>query len=110
MEKEYKLTSFSLDDREYFTLFTRKFRKRKKYQPKDPSELTAFIPGIIQKIYVEKGQEVRRGDPLLVLEAMKMKNDVFSPVNGIIKNILVKPGEVVKKDQLLFEFELLIQD
>ncbi len=107
MENENNLASFSLDDREYSTLLTLKFLKRKKYQLKDPSKLTAFIPGLIQKIYVEKGQKVRRGEPLLVLEAMKMKNDVFSPVNGIIKDILVKPGEVVKKNQILIQFELI---
>jgi biotin carboxyl carrier protein len=38
---------------------------------------------------------------------MKMKNDVFSPVNAIVKSVNVKVGEAVKKDQVLIEFDLL---
>lgn len=104
MEERKNLVEFTLDDTKYRTLLTRKFLKRKKYQPVDSSKLRAFIPGIIQKIYVEPGQEVRRGQPLLVLEAMKMKNDVFSPVDAKIKSINVKVGEAVAKDQILIEF------
>lgn len=106
MEDKRNLTEFTLDDTKYQTLLTRKYLKRKKYQPTDLSKLRAFIPGIVQKIYVEPGQEVRRGQPLLVLEAMKMKNDVFSPVDAKVKSINVKIGEAVAKDQVLIEFEL----
>jgi len=107
MEDKKELSILPLDDREYSTFLTKKFYQRKKYTSPDPTKLKAFIPGVIQKIYVEKGMEVKRGEPLLVLEAMKMKNDVFSPVNGIVKSINVKVGEAVKKDQVLIEFELV---
>jgi len=107
MEDKNEFPTLTLDDREYKTLLTKKFSRRKKYCAPDPTKLTAFIPGVIQKIYVEKGMEVKRGEPLLVLEAMKMKNDVFSPVNAIVKSINVEVGEAVKKDQVLIEFDLL---
>ncbi len=103
---ENELKKFTLDDRTYFTNLTKKFQKRKQYQYVDPSLLRAFIPGIIQKIYVSEGQEVERFTPLLVLEAMKMRNEVRSNVKGVVKKILVKEGDVVNKDQVLVEFVL----
>ncbi|MCX7908849.1 MAG: acetyl-CoA carboxylase biotin carboxyl carrier protein subunit [Ignavibacteria bacterium] len=104
--EDKNLTNFSLEDSNYITTITKKYQKRKRYQPQDLTKLRAFIPGIIQKIYVVRGQEVRRGQPILVLEAMKMKNDVFSPVDAKVKEIKVKVGEAVAKDQILVEFEL----
>ncbi len=106
MEHKDKLQGFILDDTKYFTLLTKKFQKRKKYQPSDYTKLRAFIPGVIQKIYVEPGQNVHKGQPLLVLEAMKMKNDVLSPIDAKVQSILVKVGDVVSKDQILIEFQI----
>lgn len=106
METQKKLVEFTLDDTPYLTTLTTKFSKRKKYQPKDLTKVRAFIPGVIQKVYVKIGDEVNKGQPLLVLEAMKMKNDVFSPIDAKVKSVLVKPGDVVAKDQILIEFEL----
>lgn len=105
MDEKKNFSEFILDETNYLTLLTKKFQRRKKYQPSDYSKLRAFIPGTIDKIYVETGQEVHKGQPLLVLEAMKMKNDVFSPMNGKVKSIKVKVGEVVIKDQILMELE-----
>ncbi|MEJ5285942.1 MAG: hypothetical protein CH6_4011 [Candidatus Kapaibacterium sp.] len=107
MEEKKDLVEFVLEDSKYLTKLTTKYHRRRKYQPTDLTKLRAFIPGVIQKIYVNPGDEVKKGQPLLVLEAMKMKNDVFSPVNAKIKSILVKPGEVVAKDQVLIEFDLI---
>lgn len=94
-----------LDDTKYQTHLTPKFQKRKKYIPKNPKLLTAFIPGIIRDIFVSKGQEVKEGDKLLVLEAMKMKNIIYSSVSGKIKEVAVSPNQMVVKDQVLVEFE-----
>jgi biotin carboxyl carrier protein len=44
------------------------------------------------------------GDKLLVLEAMKMRNDIISPLDGIIKDVYVKEGEKVNKEKILVEF------
>ncbi|MCX7880450.1 MAG: acetyl-CoA carboxylase biotin carboxyl carrier protein subunit [Ignavibacteria bacterium] len=103
-ERKEDFVEFQLLDGQFFTKIPRKYLRRKKFQMPDKSQLKAFIPGVIQNIYVQVGQKVRRGEPLLVLEAMKMKNDVNSPVEGKIKSINVKIGDVVKKDQVLIEF------
>lgn len=94
-----------VDDTSYETKLTPKFRRRKPYIPSDPKKIYAFIPGIINKINVYEGQKVNKGQSLLVLEAMKMKNDVNSPLDGRIKVIHVKVQNMVVKGQLLVEFE-----
>ena len=65
--------------------------------------VTAFIPGTIQRIMVREGQKVSMGTPLLILEAMKMRNEVLSPVDGSVKKIHVREGEMVPKSHLLVE-------
>lgn len=93
-----------VDDTEYETTYTKKFAKRKKYTAPDPRRITAFIPGLILKVSVVDGQMVKRGDSLLLLEAMKMENDLTAPLNGKIKKVHVAAGSQVSKGQLLLEF------
>lgn len=68
-------------------------------------EIKAPMPGLVVSIEVEKGQEVKEGDSVIVLEAMKMENVLKSPVNGIIKNIKAKQATTVDKNAVLIEFE-----
>ncbi|MGB9771565.1 MAG: acetyl-CoA carboxylase biotin carboxyl carrier protein subunit [Candidatus Kapaibacteriota bacterium] len=108
MENEKHLVEFKLEDTSYLTTLTKKYGRIKKYQPKDLSKVRAFIPGLIQKIYIKPGDEIKKGQPLFVLEAMKMRNDVFSPIDGKVKAVLVKSGDVVAKDQILVELDINI--
>ncbi len=94
-----------VDDTKYSTLHTTKFRRRSRYTPKDPKKLLAFIPGIIRVISVRPGQKVSRGQSLLILEAMKMKNDVTAPLDGTVRTVNVAVGDMVTKNHLLIEFE-----
>ena len=103
MSKE--LRSFVVDDAKYVTTYTTKFLKRKKYVANDPKKMPAFIPGIIKKIFIKPGDKVKRGQSILILEAMKMKNDVCSPMDGTIKAMHIQEGTMVAKNQLLVEFE-----
>ncbi len=95
----------TVDDAQYQTQFTKKFLNRKPYVAKDPKKILAHIPGVIQRIHVVKGQGVKWGDRLLVLEAMKMKNDVVAPLDGVIKAVHVRAGDMVARQQLLIEME-----
>ena len=61
--------------------------------------------GRIVQINVKPGQEVKKGQVVLVYEAMKMENDVTAPADGKVKRIFVKPDQVVGTDALLVEFE-----
>ncbi len=102
---EQKQNQLVIDDTVYETRLTHKFRHRKKYQAPNPKHLNAFIPGIIREIYVKPGQQIKEGDKILILEAMKMKNTLTSEVNGKIKDIKVSSGNMVTKNQLIIEFE-----
>lgn len=64
-------------------------------------ELRAPMPGKVLEVLVEKGQNVNEGDPMLVLEAMKMENVLRAAGEGCIGSILVSPGEAVEKDAVL---------
>jgi len=66
--------------------------------------LTAPMPGTVDSILVEVGQTVSKGDTLLVLEAMKMKNDLKSNTHGTIASIEVAPGQQVKFGETLITF------
>lgn len=104
---QQNFNDFIIDDTIYETKLTRKFRLRKKYEIPDPRKLKAFIPGIVREIFVSNGQFVKEGDKILILEAMKMKNNVTATCSGKIKEIKIKTGEMVVKNQLLIEFECL---
>lgn len=105
MVKEEHFKTLTIDETSYETRWTAKFARRKPYAAADPKKLLAFIPGVIQSIVVRPGQRVRRGDSLLVLEAMKMKNDVTAPHDGVIKAIPVSTGQMVAKGETMIEFE-----
>ena len=104
-KEELGFESFLLDDTVYKTLLTPKFLKRKPYEEKDPKKITAFIPGKIRKIYIKNGGKVKEGEKLLVLEAMKMNNTIFSPMKGTVKEIFVTVGMSVAKDTILIELD-----
>ena len=63
------------------------------------------MPGKIVSLQVEEGQEVQAGAVLLILEAMKMQNEITSPASGVIKKVHVKPGQNVEGKDVLVELE-----
>jgi len=105
-EKKPKLSTFTLDDASYETVLTRKFQRRQAWIPPEPDKLRAHIPGTILKVHTSPGKTVKRGEALLVLEAMKMANDMASPRDGTVKAVHVKEGDVVPKGQVLVELKL----
>ena len=72
---------------------------------KKVSDLKAPMPGLVLEVSVEGGQQVSKGDALLILEAMKMENVIKSPTDGVIKSISINKGETVEKNQLILNFE-----
>lgn len=67
-------------------------------------EIKAPMPGSILSIEVKKGDEVAKGNPLLILEAMKMENVIKSPGDGVIDAIHIVEKENVEKNQVLISF------
>jgi pyruvate carboxylase subunit B len=70
-----------------------------------PKTLRAPMPGLVVKIEAEEGQTVVRGQGLVIVEAMKMENELKADGDGQIGRILVEPGQAVEKDQVLVEFQ-----
>jgi biotin carboxyl carrier protein len=73
--------------------------------PAGPAPLTAPMPGLIVRVSVTAGDEVSAGEGLVVMEAMKMENELRAPVPGRVKAVLVKVGQAVEKGAVLIEME-----
>ena len=69
------------------------------------SDIKAPMPGLIHSIKVADGQQVSKGDPLLILEAMKMENMIKAPADGIVGKILVKQGQSVDKGMVMISMK-----
>jgi biotin carboxyl carrier protein len=67
--------------------------------------LKAPMPGLVVTISVEEGQEVKKGQVLLILESMKMQNELKSPRDGVVNRIKVKAGESVEQKQALLSVQ-----
>ena len=69
--------------------------------------LSAPMPGNVIRVLVKAGDEVSSGQPLLVMEAMKMEHTIVAPANGIVEEVLFQPGDLVQNDAKLVDFSLL---
>jgi pyruvate carboxylase subunit B len=67
----------------------------------DPCEIRAIIPGTILEVRVRKGQRVTREQVVILLEAMKMFNEIESGIDGLIDEVFVSPGDKVGKNQIM---------
>ncbi|HEX3880406.1 MAG TPA: pyruvate carboxylase [Bryobacteraceae bacterium] len=76
---------------------------REKADPARPGEIGAPMPGVISSVAVEANQRVNKGDPLVILEAMKMQSTVYAPLAGLVKRLAVEPGQHVETKDLLLE-------
>ncbi|MDN5349972.1 MAG: glutaconyl-CoA/methylmalonyl-CoA decarboxylase subunit gamma [Bacteroidales bacterium] len=70
-----------------------------------PSKVTAPLPGNIMQIFVKQGDHVKRGDKLLIYEAMKMENNLLAEKDGTIKSLNVHPGDSVLQGDVLLEMD-----
>ncbi len=89
----------------YKTILTSKFENRTTWIKPDEKKIFSSLPGTIVKVEVKKGDKVKYGQKLLVMEAMKMLNLVKSNQNGTIKAVYVKIGDNIPKNMLMLEFE-----
>ncbi len=67
--------------------------------------IKAPMPGMVLQVMVENGQKIKKGDSIVVLEAMKMENILKSPTDGIIKKIQVRTGDKVEKNQVMVNLD-----
>ncbi|MGG3842506.1 pyruvate carboxylase [Anoxybacillus kestanbolensis] len=76
---------------------------RAKADRNNPNHIAATMPGTVVKVLVEKGEKVKKGDHLMITEAMKMETTVQAPFSGIVKDIYVQGGDAIQTGDLLIE-------
>ncbi len=72
---------------------------------KDEGAVITSMPGNVKKVLVKEGDEVELGQPVIVLEAMKMENELEAPKSGKVKKVNVKEGASVEANAVLVEIE-----
>jgi acetyl/propionyl-CoA carboxylase alpha subunit len=74
-------------------------------QAKKGGDIKAPMPGLVLSVNVAPGQQIKTGDPLVILEAMKMENVLKANRDGVVKKIFVLKGDKVEKNQVMVSFE-----
>jgi len=74
-------------------------------RPVGPAKLVAPMPGLIVRVGVAQGDTVKAGQGLVVMEAMKMENELRAPAAGVISRVVVSPGATVEKGAVLLELD-----
>src|SRR4051812_4587845 len=80
-------------------------KAKPKADPNQPGQIGAPIPGVVSTVAVQLNQQVKKGDRLLVMEAMKMQSTVYAPTGGTVKVLNVQPGQQVEAKDLLLIIE-----
>lgn len=104
-ESKHNYKTLNIDGTRYKTILTQKFENRKRYTSPDDKKMISFLPGTIIKVFVKKGQKIKMGDNVMILEAMKIQNRIKSSGTGVIKSIKVKEGEKITKGIIILELE-----
>ncbi|MBK3516970.1 biotin/lipoyl-containing protein [Carboxylicivirga marina] len=104
-KKTEGLVDFAILSMKYKTKLTKKFENRVKYEDPNPNHIMSYIPGTICEVFVKEGQKVKEGESLLILEAMKMRNQITMPHTGKIKSIKVTTGDRIPKNHLMVVIE-----
>jgi biotin carboxyl carrier protein len=105
MSEEKEMKTLIIQGAKYTTTFTRKFEERTNWEAPNENLLYSFIPGTVIDIFVKPKEKVKEGQTLLLLEAMKMQNQVRMPFDGEIVKIYVKKNEVIPNRHLMIEIK-----
>jgi len=73
--------------------------------PLGPRPVRAPMPGMVVRVEIESGQSVTAGQGVVIIEAMKMENELKADAAGVVSRVLVAAGQAVEKGQVLVEFE-----
>ena len=72
--------------------------------PAGPQVLKAPMPGMVVRVLATPGQKVVEGTSLIVLEAMKMENELKASAPGVVEEVVIRPGDTVERGQILLRF------
>ena len=105
MTDKKELKNLVIEGVVYKTTYTWKFENRVKWETPNPNLIYSFIPGTIIDIFVKPRAKVKEGTTLLLLEAMKMQNQVRMPFDGEIVKIFVKINDTIPKRHLMIKIK-----
>ena len=105
-DNESVLKILNIEETKYKTNLTKKFENRIVWKKPDPSIVSSVIPGTISKIFIKEKDKLAKGDKLLILDAMKMKNTITVPFNCVVKKVHVEEGKSIPKGFVMVELTI----
>ena len=105
MEEQEKTQIIIVHSAKYQTTYNKKYENRKVWAEPNHNHINSYIPGTIVEVMVKEGQKVEAGASILILDAMKMYNDIKMPFAGRIAKINVTVGQKVPKNYTMIEIE-----
>ena len=105
MAEQEKLQVIIVHSAKYQTTYTKKYLNRKVWVEPNFNHIKSYIPGTVIDVLVKEGQKVGAGDSILILDAMKMYNDIKMPFKGKILRINVIKGQKIPKEFVMIEIE-----
>ncbi len=103
--KNTEYVDFVVTARKYKTTLTKKYLDRKPWQPIQPGDVNAHLPGTVMEIMVKEGDQVEKGQLLCIHEAMKMLNRIVAPCAGVVSKVNVNIGDRIAKNHLMVKIE-----
>ncbi|MDR0364933.1 MAG: acetyl-CoA carboxylase biotin carboxyl carrier protein subunit [Bacteroidales bacterium] len=97
--------ALEIDDVLYQTTLPEWFKHRKTWKPQEEGVIASQIAGIVRDIFIKEGDSVDIGTRLLVLEAMKMYNEILSPVVGVVEAVSVQPNCNIPKGTVMIKIK-----
>ena len=104
---EEKVETIIVHSAVYRTEYTNKYRNRVRWEKPDGNQILSFMPGTIIDVFVKPGDTLKKEAPLLILEAMKMHNNMLMPFDGKIVSVHVKPGDKIPKKYAMLEVKAI---
>jgi len=108
MAEKEKLQVIIVHSAKYQTTYTKKYENRKVWAEPNFNHINSYIPGTVIDILIKEGDKVAEGQSILILEAMKMYNDIKMPFKGKILKINVEKGQKIPKNFLMIEIEPVV--
>lgn len=111
LDVDTKLATLRINGRKYKTQMKDEFDKLLKdlglegLTVKKEVNIKSPMPGLVLDVMVQPGDTIKKGDQVLVLEAMKMENIIKSQADAVVKSVKIDTGVAVEKNQVLIEFE-----
>lgn len=105
MAEQEKLQAIIVHSAIYQTTYTKKYENRKVWEEPNLNHIKSYIPGTVIDILIKEGQKVEAGHSIMILDAMKMYNDIKMPFKGKILKINIEKGQKIPKNYVMIEIE-----